>query len=61
MHLGVTDSAAAGGACLPQHRAQPSLVTLRNGCAFTGNMAQQQGGAIAVQSGVLVAQVRMLK
>ena len=57
MHLGLDDNAAAGGACLPQQRALPTLVTLRNGCALTGNVAQQQGGAIAVQSGALVAEV----
>ena len=58
MHLGLDDGAAAGGACLPQHRALPTLVTLRGGCSFTGNAAQQQGGAVALQSGMLVAQAR---
>ena len=58
MHLGLDDSTAAAGVCLPQHEALPTLVRLRNGCVFTGNTAQQQGGAVAVQSGVLVAQAR---
>jgi predicted outer membrane repeat protein len=58
MHLGLGESSAAAGVCLPQNEALPTLVALRNGCVFTGNMAQQQGGALAVQSGVLVAQAR---
>ncbi len=58
MHLGLDDSAAAGGVCLPQQRVLPTLVTLRNGCTLTGNMAQQQGGAVAVQSGALMAEVK---
>ena len=60
MHLGLGDSSAAAGVCLPQIEALPTLVALRSGCVFTGNVAQQQGGAVAVQSGVLLGQARTI-
>jgi predicted outer membrane repeat protein len=56
INLGLDDFKGSGTCRVTRPNA--TLVSINGSSAFAGNMAKLQGGAIAVQSGTLLLQVR---